>query len=110
MTESNLKFNFGQKVKSLSESFKLTQEQFAEKINLERDTISKIENGRRFPSCASIEKIAQTFNISYSLLFSFDTFDNTKNYDDALSLELEGLSDKDKEFILSIIRLYKNTK
>ncbi len=108
MTESNLKSNLGTKIKSLRESFNYTQEQFAEKIELERDTISKIENGKRFPSCKTLEKIATVFNIKYSSLFDFENFDNTVNFNNAITVETQNLSPKDSEFILNFIRLYKD--
>lgn len=107
MTESNLKFNLGKKIKSLRECGNLTQEQLAEKIELERDTISKIENGKRFPSCKTLEKIAQVFNIKYSDLFNFNDFDNTVDYNKAINIETLDLKEKDTEFILDFIRLYK---
>lgn len=107
MTESNLKFNLGKKIKSLRECSNLTQEQLAEKIELERDTISKIENGKRFPSCKTLEKIAQVFNIKYSDLFNFNDFDNTVDYNKAINIETLDLKEKDTEFILDFIRLYK---
>ena len=107
MTKSNIKKLFGSKIKSLRKSLNLSQEEFAEKIGLERDTISKIENGKRFPSCKTLEKIAQVFNIKYSDLFNFNDFDNTVDYNKAINIETLDLKEKDTEFILDFIRLYK---
>lgn len=109
MTMNNLKKFFGQKIKSLREAHGLTQEQFAEKINLERDTISKIENGKRFPSCKTIESISEILNISYSELFNFKDFNNDFDFNKALILEISELSSEQQDFILSFIKLYKKT-
>lgn len=109
MTKSNLKVLFGQKIKSLRESVDLTQEQLAEKILLERDTISKIENGKRFPSCNSLQNISEVLNISYSELFNFENYDNNKNLDNAILVETKTLNPEQAEFVLDFIRLYKKS-
>jgi len=51
----------------------LTQEKLAEMCNTDPSYIRQIENGRRFPSIAYIERIALALNIAPYLLFYEET-------------------------------------
>lgn len=107
MTKSNLKFLLGNKIKIIRLSLGLTQEELAEKIGLERNSISKIETGKRFPSYKTIEKLVYCFNIKYSDLFSFDKNEVYADYSKLIISELLGLDAYKQNFILNFIRFYK---
>ena len=53
------KKKLGLKIKELRKRKGFTQEQLAELINMEQNSISVIESGRNFPTLGTLEKIAQ---------------------------------------------------
>jgi transcriptional regulator with XRE-family HTH domain len=50
----------------------MTQEQFAEKLDLSVDFLSLIERGRNAPSFETLDKIARRLRVSVADLFTFD--------------------------------------
>lgn len=47
----------------------MTQEEFAEKVNVDRRTIARAEDGKHRPSAETMELIANTFKIPVSYFF-----------------------------------------
>lgn len=70
--EENILLVFGQRVKKLRQSKKITQDQFAKLCDLHKNYIGMIERGERNPSLINIEIIASTFDMSISELMKFD--------------------------------------
>jgi transcriptional regulator with XRE-family HTH domain len=70
--EENILLVFGQRVKKLRQSKKITQDQFAKLCDLHKNYIGMIERGERNPSLINIEIIASTFEMSISELMKFD--------------------------------------
>lgn len=70
--EENILLVFGQRVKKLRQSKKITQGQFAKLCDLHKNYIGMIERGERNPSLINIEIIASTFEMSISELMKFD--------------------------------------
>ena len=65
-----IKLKFGKRVKKLrKERTDLSQENFANSIDMDRTYYSSIENGKRNVSLVNIEKIAKGLDISLSELF-----------------------------------------
>ena len=91
----NFKTKFGLRIKELQRANKLTQEQLAEKMDMERSNLAKIEAGRHFPSAENIEKFARVFNIDVSELFNFGHFKNKENLIDEIMSALNNF-DADK--------------
>lgn len=52
------------RIKSIRESFNLTQEEFGKRIGSARNTIANYETGNRTPSNAVITSICREFNIN----------------------------------------------
>lgn len=69
---SDFKKKFGQNLKKLRKSRKLTQEKLAELIDIHYRQMSKIETGDNFPSSKTIEKLCCVLNVSPATLFNFD--------------------------------------
>ncbi len=65
----NIKAILGQNVKKLRLSKDLSQEKFAELVNLDSKMISKIENGTTFTSADSLANICEGCEITPNLLF-----------------------------------------
>jgi len=67
---------FGQKIKELRKTRKLTQEQLAELIGTDDKHISALERGIYFPKYENIEKLATVFNVELHELFYFVDYRN----------------------------------
>ncbi len=57
------------KILLLRRANKLTQEQFAERTNLDRRTVARAEDGKHRPSAETMELIASAFSIPISYFF-----------------------------------------
>jgi len=51
----------------------MTQEQFAETLDVSVDFLSLIERGRNAPSFETLDKIAKRLRMSVAQLFTFDS-------------------------------------
>lgn len=70
------KKKLGLKIKELRKREGLTQEQLAELIDMEQNSISVIESGRNFPTLGTLEKIAQILEVNLSDFFNYDYIDD----------------------------------
>lgn len=61
--------SFGKRIKELRLNKKLSQENFALSINMDRTYYASVESGKRNISIKNIEKIAKGFNITLEELF-----------------------------------------
>lgn len=61
--DMNLK-NIGSRLKELRKSYGLTQEEFAQKIDTQRSSISYYESGKMMISTADLKQICETFGVS----------------------------------------------
>lgn len=78
MRLNTFKKGFGAKVRQYREALGLSQEQLAEKIDVELSTISKIENGVSFPNAKTIVNLFNYFEIHPIQLFDFGIKNKTK--------------------------------
>lgn len=62
MCNGNTKLNV--RIKDIRISNKMTQQQLADKINVNRTTLSGYESGRRIPSIDVLWKISDVFDIT----------------------------------------------
>jgi len=60
------------KIRELREQFDLTQQALAEKVEVSRQTIISLENGRYNPSIFLAYKISKVFNLSIEIVFIFE--------------------------------------
>jgi transcriptional regulator with XRE-family HTH domain len=71
--KNELQIKFGQRVRELRKERGWSQEEFADKCELDRTYISGIERGVRNPTLAIIGVIANSFSIELSTLMLFDS-------------------------------------
>lgn len=62
----------GKKIANIRKENNLTQEEFAEKYNVSRQTISSWENGKSYPDLTLLVKISNDFDISLDKLLKED--------------------------------------
>ncbi len=106
---TNIDILLGKNIKKFRKIKKLSQEQMAELVDIERNSLSKIENGKCFVSSAVLEKIATALDVNTYELFLNDI----DSPDDFIYYErlLENLkSDKIKSNPSAIKILYELTK
>lgn len=69
---SNLRIQFGKKLRKIRRHRDYTQEKLAELLNVSVEFISNMERGINAPSFETIEKIAQAFDLPINELFTFE--------------------------------------
>ncbi len=62
------------KILMLRRANKLTQEEFAEKVNLDRRTIARAEDGKHRPSPQTMELIAKAFCVPISYFYDSSVY------------------------------------
>ena len=66
------KKKLGLKIKELRKRKGLTQEELAELIQMEQNSISVMESGRNFTTLGTLEKIAKVLDVNLSDFFDYD--------------------------------------
>ena len=61
----------GLRIKELRKKHNISQEELAERANLDRTYINSVENGKRNISIINIEKISKSFDITLKDFFDF---------------------------------------
>jgi len=60
-----IKKSFGKNIKTIRLSLNLTQQQFAEKLNISRSCVKHWENDETLPNLYMLRKMKEVFGISY---------------------------------------------
>lgn len=60
------------KIRDLREQYNLTQQDLAEKVEVSRQTIISLENGKYNPSIFLAYKISRVFNLPIEIVFLFE--------------------------------------
>ena len=92
-------FDFGLRIRELREQHKLSQEQLGWKVGRSKSVISSYENNIKVPPLDILTQMAVVFNVSLDYLVGID-----KNE----MVSTEGLSDKQKQVIQTIIFEFKD--
>ena len=69
---SDIKLLLGKRIKELRKERNLTQEELAEKMNIDQRNLSKIECGNNFITAETLSKILKTLDIEARELFDFN--------------------------------------
>ena len=94
----------GEQLKKLRKKVKLSQEKFAERMGMSKDTIYNYEKGKTAIPHDLIKRLCQEFNVSADY-FYFETDkplveDNTISITDAFTKELEQCTDLDRKSVV----------
>ena len=102
---------FGKHLKKLREAKKLGQEQLAELIGVEYQTISRIETGHYFTSFANLQKISKALNVKIKDLFDFSDEEFTKSeIIKQINNEIKNLDLEDLNILSKLISLFFENK
>lgn len=91
--------NFGDKLKALRTSQKLTQQQLADRIGVAKSVVSYYESGDRYPSYDVLVKIAHVFHTSTDYLLDVKK---------EKVIDVTGLSDEDIAVVRTVAEALKN--
>jgi len=69
---ATLREKFGRRLREIRAQRRMTQEQFAEALDISVDFLSLIERGRNAPSFETLDKMAKRLKVSAAHLFTFD--------------------------------------
>lgn len=100
----------GENIRRLRKEANITQKELADKLEISVSNVTKYEKGQLEPNLAILKKICEIFNISANELLNADTSssilsDNFINFvirKYKLDINVEDISDKDKELILNL--------
>ena len=84
---------FAEKLITLRNSRKLTQEQLADMLNVSRQSVSKWENGQVIPDVEKIVELSKTFDVTTDYLLKPSEIDE-------LSVKTELLEQQQKQMLL----------
>ena len=70
---ATLRKKFGERLRQIRAQRGMTQERFAETLDISVDFLSLIERGRNAPSFETLDKIAKRLRVSVADLFTFDS-------------------------------------
>lgn len=100
------------RIKEIRKYFDLTQQAFADRIGIKRNTIANYESGRNIPIDAVISLICKEFGINEEWLRTGqgEMFNKNETFSLDDLVEQYNLSDLDKEFMKLFMKLDKNTR
>lgn len=109
---------FGERLKELRKSKKVTQEDLAKKFDVNPATVSAWEVGKAEPSYEVLTKLANYFGVSidYLLNFTQDDLDKIEKLKQALKeagmwdYEMDDMSKEDFEKAMKIVAMMKGKK
>ena len=86
----------------------MSQEVLAQKLNVNRNGLSRVETGKVDPSITMVKQIAEIFNVDIASLADVRT--NSLSYNEKIKIIKDGcyyLTDKDLDFIIRIISVMR---
>lgn len=93
----------GQKIAVRRKQLAWTQDQLAERVGVDAETISRFERGANLPSLLTLDRLAAALQADVGELLSRTT--NIRLDDSAkIATWLESLSARDRNFVVKIIR------
>lgn len=104
----SIKELLGKRIKEIRKERGLTQEEFAEMINISQRTLSGIEVGKNFLTSQTLDKILEVFEMQPDDLFQLKNLRNTNELKIDIICALEKMSDKKIRLIYSIVEILKN--
>ena len=86
-----------QRVRTEGERRRLRQEDLAERADIKRPDIARLEKGRHMPSVATLQKIARALNLDMGDLIAMPTPPSAEDMLELTKMAVEGLGEWDKQ-------------
>jgi transcriptional regulator with XRE-family HTH domain len=102
---TKLSARLGNNLASARKDVGLTQDQLAERLGVDTETISRFERGVTTPSLATLEELAQKVGLTMAVLLDEDT---PAPPDDlrVIATQMAGLKRRERVFLMELIKLY----
>ena len=100
----NKKQALGLRIKEFREKRKMTQEKLAELVGIDSKHLSRIENGRNYPSIETLEKLTENLHVTFEDVFKSDHFETRELLLENLNTKLKALSDEKLKFVFKMIK------
>lgn len=94
-----------ERIKRIRKLSNLTQQEFADKIKVKRNTVATYEMGRSIPSDSAIALICREFSVNENWLRNGEG-PMYKERDGSFTEMLSDIDDSDDDFIKNIIKIY----
>lgn len=91
--------DFGEKLKTLRNSQKMTQQQLATRLGVAKSVVSYYESGDRFPSYDVLIKIAHTFHVTTDYLLDLER---------RRVIDVSDLSEEQIAVVITVVDALKN--
>ena len=101
--KKNKKELLGLRLKEYRENRKLTQDKLAEMVGIDPKHLSRIENGRNYPSLETLEKILDSLDVSYEEIFNFQLLVSKDELIKKINSRLEVLDESKLKLIYNIV-------
>ena len=101
--KKNKKELLGLRLKEYRENRKLTQDKLAEMVGIDPKHLSRIENGRNYPSLETLEKILDSLDVSYEEIFNFKLLVSKDELIKKINSRLEVLDESKLKLIYNIV-------
>ena len=101
--KKNKKELLGLRLKEYRENRKLTQDKLAEMVGIDPKHLSRIENGRNYPSLETLEKILDSLDVSYEEIFNFKLLVSKDDLIKKINSRLEVLDESKLKLIYNIV-------
>lgn len=98
---------FGQHIKNIRNTMKLTQQEFCSLIDIEVSNLSNMENGKAYPSIPTLRKMSNKLNIAPNELLNIDIYNNEETVTNLITDCITDLTFEQKIIVLKTIRLFK---
>lgn len=93
----------GMRIKEIRENRKFTQDKLAEMVGIDPKHLSRIENGRNYPSFETLEKILDSLNVSYEDIFNYTHFATKTEMISKINAKLSNLNNEKLTFIFKMV-------
>ena len=94
----------GARIKELRNCNKITQDKLSELVGIDPKHLSRIENGKNYPSLETLEKLSKNLNVTLEDLFRINHLNDKAELINEIHLHLEKLPDKKLRFIYKMIK------
>ena len=107
---SNTSKKLGKRIQELRKIQGFTQSQLAEMIAVEVVTVSRIENGSRFPKKENLENIAKALNVPIKDLFDYEHKTTKTALLKEIQCILKNSAIEDIQYFYRILKIHKESK
>lgn len=93
----------GMRIKEIRENRKFTQDKLAEMVGIDPKHLSRIENGRNYPSFETLEKILDNLGVAYEDVFKFKHLADKNSVIERINNKLKILNDEKLRFVFKMV-------